>query len=77
LEGIDERFANSLSKDSAKAWKEARAASKEDIDLDKLFKETSDRLKYGTKVNSFSQPEVEQLFTKIKDATNIDLNNEI
>lgn len=77
LEGIDESFANSLSKDSAKAWNEARAASKEDIDLDKLFKETSDRLKYGTKINSFSQPEVEQLFTKIKEATNIDLNNEI
>ena len=77
LENIDKNFTKSLTKESSTAWEKARAASQESINLDKLFKETSDRLKYGTKINSFSQPEVEQLFTKVKDATKIDLNNEI
>lgn len=77
LDTIDDNFANSLTKESAAEWREASQIAQDNIKIDKLFSETVDRLKYGTKVNSFSQPEVEQLFTKVKDSVNVDLNNEI
>ena len=77
LETIDDKFENSLTKESASEWKKARKASQEDMDIDKLLDETANRLKKWSNVNSFSQSEMEQLFTKIKEDTNIDLNNEI
>lgn len=81
----DTSFKNSLKKSSKNKLKKSSSESQWSINLDKAFDEIIWRLK-GTNwvaadvnLNSFSKPQIEQLFTAVKEATKwkMDLNNEI